>query len=342
MQPRPLDRGMRAHDAVAQAAVADGATALHRQVRPQLAVGQRDSLGDADRLVHPHAHSAIRAAGATVLEQVAVGLQQGVELAAIVPAADFLDPDTGTVVDHVLEGVGQVILARLPGGPSHGVADTVEQQLPVPDVVEPNVGEPGDRVGRLFHDPCHVAVRVRHDDAEPLIIFHLLRPDHARSVRLEPLDQRQVGIEQGVHEHDEHVGIDERLGQRHRSSRAVLDRLLHEMRRELRILLANVLFDALLQVTGDEDGLGHPELLQVIQDVAHDRPATHAQQRLGRGVGMGPESRSLAGERNDDFHGVSLSRRIEMCGPCRVSRHRPARGTRGTREPACGGEDSKW
>ena len=70
-----------------------------------------------------------------MLEEMLVGLEQRVDLAAIVPAADLADIELLPVIDHVLERVGEVELPTLPRGALHHVIDAVEQRAPILDVL---------------------------------------------------------------------------------------------------------------------------------------------------------------------------------------------------------------
>ena len=122
------------------------------------------------------------------------------------------------VVDHVLEGVGEVVLPLVRRG-AQNVIDPLEQQLPVADVVQSDVGALGDRGRGLLDDPRHVPAGIGHDDAKALIIFDFFRPDD--SIGLGRFDDREIGVEDRVDEDDEHRLVDVGPRQRHRPGPAV-------------------------------------------------------------------------------------------------------------------------
>src|SRR6266576_2407513 len=77
-----------------------------------------------------------------VLEQMLIGLEQRVYLAAVVPPRHRRGEQPAAAVYHVLERVREIVLATLPGRLRQRVRDAVEQRLPVPDVLQPDVREP--------------------------------------------------------------------------------------------------------------------------------------------------------------------------------------------------------
>ena len=74
----------------------------------------------------------------SLLEHRLVGLQQRVELARVVPPFHVHDLDACAVVDHVLECIGEVVLA-LVGRLLEYVRHAFGQQFPVADVVQADV-----------------------------------------------------------------------------------------------------------------------------------------------------------------------------------------------------------
>ncbi len=135
----------------------------------------------------------------TLLEHGAICIEQGVQLAGIVPAFHVDHFQRGAFVDHVLKSIGEKILAELRRLP-HYVIDSLEQQLPVPDVVQSDVRPLGDGVLRLLDDPRHVPAGICDDYAEALIVFDLLGPNDA--VGVGRIDDGKIGVEDGVHEDD--------------------------------------------------------------------------------------------------------------------------------------------
>ena len=178
--------------------------------------------------------------------------------------------------------------------------DPVEQRAPILHVLQPDVRPPRNRGARFLDDLGHVALRVRHDDPEALIVFDLLRPDDP--VRLRVLHDRQIGVEQRVHEDDDHGTVDVGPSEVHGAGGAVEDFLLDEARGDL-VVLPHVLFDFLLQVTRDDDQLVElPGPPQRIHHVIHHRPARDIHERLGHALGQRQEAGAFAGHRHDDFH----------------------------------------
>src|SRR6266571_328952 len=230
-----------AQDAVRDRALGDVAPRLDRDVRPDRHVVQRDAFFHVDR-----GHDGAAGTGApgqarpAPLEQVAVRLEQRVHLAAVVPPRGLPHAQPPATVHHVLKRVRQVELAALAGWLLQHVRDALEQRLPILDVLQPDVRQPGHGGVRLLDDPPHVASAVRHDHPEAAVVLDLLGPDDPMCVRR--LDEREVGVEQGVHEDDQdrtlHVGpreID-------RSRRAVQRLLFDESRLDV-VMLDDVALD---------------------------------------------------------------------------------------------------
>src|SRR5207302_9445194 len=115
--------------------------------------------------------------------------------AGVEPAGNVDYADLGTLVDHVLEGVGEKIFALVLRLLQHPV-DSFEKQLPVANVVQSDVGATRDRSRWLLDDPGHVAVLVGTDNAAPLVVLYLLDQDD--SVGLDTLNFRQVGAEDRI------------------------------------------------------------------------------------------------------------------------------------------------
>src|SRR5690606_26474331 len=126
--------------------------------------------------------------------------------------------------------------------------------------------------------------------------------DHARLALGEITHDREVRVEERVHEGDQDVLIDERLSQLDRARGPVLDGLLDEVRPEVRVRLRDVRLDRFLQVARDENDLLDAQRLEIVQDVAHDRLVADLHQRLRRHVRMRPEPRPLPREGDHDLH----------------------------------------
>ncbi len=114
-------------------------------------------------------------------QQRLVGLQQGVELAGIVPPAHLGGEDAAAVLDHVLECIGEIILA-LVGRRGQYVIDPGPERVHVPDVVKPYVGQLRHRFGGLLDDAGHEALVIGDHHSEALVVFHFLGPDDSVGV----------------------------------------------------------------------------------------------------------------------------------------------------------------
>src|SRR5690606_13171698 len=189
-QGRVFDRRFRANDRIGDPDVSQNRAALDRYVGADLDVLEGDTLGDAHGPMHANVRAAFGIEGtAGALPQMAVGLEQGVDLAGVVPAFDGLDAELCTAVDHVLEGVGQVVLGARAARALARVLDPLEEQRVIADVVEADVRELRDGILRLLDDALHVAVAVGDDDTEALVVLDLLGPDHAREVLGQALNE---------------------------------------------------------------------------------------------------------------------------------------------------------
>src|SRR5512138_766565 len=91
LQRRVLDRRVRTDDRIADLRVPQCAAGLDGDVRADLDVLEVYALGDAHGFVDAHVGTALRIQRATaVFEEMAVGLEDGVDLAGVVPAFDWL------------------------------------------------------------------------------------------------------------------------------------------------------------------------------------------------------------------------------------------------------------
>ena len=204
------------------------------------------------------------------------------------------------MIHHVLERVGEEELAAFAGGTLQHVFDAVEQRAPILHVLQPDVGPLGDRRIRLLHDLRHVALLVRHHDAEALVVLDLFGPDD--TVSLCVFHDRQVGVEQRVHEDDDHGSVHVRAREIYRARRPVEHLLLDEARRNV-VVLPHVRFDFLLQMARDDDQLLElPGSLERVHHVIHHRPARDIHERLGNALGQRQEASAFARHRHDHFH----------------------------------------
>ena len=240
------------------------------------------------------------------IQHLTIRLEQRVELPRVEPSTHLDRLDPRTVVDHVLERIGEIVLA-LVGRLGEHVIDAFEEQPPIADEVEADIRLPGDRRGRLLDDARHEAVGVRHHDAEALVVLDLLGPDDA--VGVGAIDDRQIGVEDRIDEDDEDRLIDVGTGERDRTGRTVLYLLLDEDRSHIEGA-SGVLLDFLLEMARDvDDLLDVAKFSEVIEDVRHHRLPGNAHHRLRHDVRVWPEPRALAGERDDDLHGALVPAR---------------------------------
>src|ERR1700680_4540476 len=302
---RVLENGLRdfrvrTDDRVTDLGAIEHRTSTDRDVGPDLRLLQRDVVFDIDRIDDGRVANVLRATRAPAFEHRLVGLDHRLDLSRVVPAFDIDDLDLGAFVDHVLERIGEKVfplILRL----LENVFDSLEQQLPVPHVVEPDVGTPRNRSLRLLDDLRHVAVFVGDNDSEPLVVLNFLDPDD--SVCVHALHLGQIRIEDRIHENDEDGLVHVVARERDRPRRAVLHFLLNEHGRHVD-LRARVLLDLLLEMTRDvNDLLDIAQILELVEDVRHHRLAGDLHHRLGREVRVRTKPGALARQRDDHFHG---------------------------------------
>src|ERR1700737_885542 len=305
-QRGPLYRRPRPDDRVAYLDALEHGTRSDGDVRTDFRFLERHVVFDVNGIDDSRVTGILRPACAATGKHRLVRLDHRLDLASVVPALDIDDFDLRALVDHVLERVGEKILALILRLRQH-VLDALVQQLPVLDVVKSDVGALGYRGLRLLDDLRHVAVLVGHDDAESLVVLYLLDPDD--SISVDGLHLGKVGVENRVDEDYEHRLIDVVPCERDGAGGAVLDFLLDENGRHVH-LRPRVFLDLLLQVARDvNDLLDVSKLLQLVEHVRHHRLARNLHHRFGREVRVRPETRSLAGQRNDHFHGALVPSR---------------------------------
>src|SRR5258708_5244015 len=138
---RALDRGVlylgpAAENAVGDGAAHDRAARFNRDIGADGRVLERDAVLDKDGILDLHARRHLGGtARSAMLEQMLVGLEQRVDLTAIVPTAHVADVEFLPVIDDVLERVGEVELPTLLWRTLHHVIDAVEQGAPILDVL---------------------------------------------------------------------------------------------------------------------------------------------------------------------------------------------------------------
>ncbi len=287
-------------DAVAQPAAADYGAHTDADVGPDV------------RILDPgagcHAYGRLDVARRRIVRQtrpagqkdLPVRIEQRLELAAVPPVPHFGGQDPVAVIDHVLEGVREEVLAELRGLPHH-VMDALEQQLPVADVVQPDVGQARDGLGWLLHDRRHAAVVVGEDHAKPLVVLDFLRPDDAIDV-FALAYQSEIGVEQGIHEHDQDRPAHVRFGEANRIGGPELLDLLHAREPEIGALSGQPLLDSTRQVAHDSDDLVDARFVENVEHVRENRPVPDLQERLRNGVRLWAKAGSLAGQRQNGLH----------------------------------------
>src|SRR6266480_80496 len=254
-----------------------------RNVGPDLRFPERDVVFDVDRIDDRRVAGIFGAPCAPALEHRLVRFEHRLDLAGVVPPLDVDHFDLRPLLDHVLERVGQKILALILGLFEYPVY-ALEQELPVPDVVKANVRSLRDRRLRLLDDLRHVAILVGDDDAESLVVLDLLHPDD--SIGVDAFHLAQIGVEYRVHENDEHGLVDVVSCERNGAGSAVLNLLLDEHRWHIH-LRARVLLDFFLQMAGDvDDLLDVAKFFQLVEDVRHHRLPRDLQHWLGGDVRM--------------------------------------------------------
>src|SRR5690606_13623704 len=143
------DAAVAADDRLGNRRVTHHAAPLDRDIGTDCRTLDDAPFLDQHRLDDPHVATVRRVAGGALREQDPVGLQRRSELAAVVPAGHLGSPDPAAVLDHVLERVGQVVLALHRRGCKH-VIDAGPERVYVADPVESDVGELADRRRRLL------------------------------------------------------------------------------------------------------------------------------------------------------------------------------------------------
>ena len=165
------------------------------------------------------------------------------------------------------------------------MVDSFEQKAVVPYVIEADVRQARNRLLRFFNDALHVAVAVRHDHAESLIIFNLFRPDQTVGLRV-TIDDGEIGIEQSVDKDDQQRPLDERPRQVDGAGRTILYLLLDEYGRHIEFRL-HMRADHLLQVPRNEYELFYFEALEdVFHHIIEHCLARDLQQRFGDCMGV--------------------------------------------------------
>src|SRR5215208_3937257 len=259
-----VEPGISADYRIADLAAADPGALFYRDIGSDLTVLQDHSIFDVDRVVDRHPRVA-RPAGSALGQQNSVGLQQSVQLAAIIPATDLGGQNPLPMLDHPLESIGQVPLA-LVGRIREHVVDALPQAVRGLDVIEPDIGQLRDRGRGLLDYAGHVTLRVGDHHSEALIVLHLLGPDDP--VRIGPVDEGEVRLEDGIDKNDQHRPFYIGPRQVDSTGSAVLNLLL-DVTRWNPVAGSGKGFDLLLQVTSDEDQLGDIQTLQPVHDPIH-------------------------------------------------------------------------
>ncbi len=242
----------------------------------------------------------------TAAQQVAVGFEQGLGLAAVEPLVQFGGAEAGAVLDHAHEDGGQVVLPfhRVAGG--DGLVDVIHEAAAVLEIVETDLGQFGNgSVGLLDHIDDQIVPQ--HIDAETLVILHFLGVDQAVAVGAEFGDALEFGDEDGVVEDHQHVvpfmNVLPRQGNGVGRAETIL---LHDVATgDLGKLLLHAGLDLLAVLVGDEDQLDVAEHQQAADDMFEDGLAGHVNQGFGLGMGVRAQAGTLAGDGKNDFHGRS-------------------------------------
>src|SRR6188472_4653835 len=104
LQLHSTQPGVSTDDRVANPAAADPGPPLDGDVRADFAPLDADPILDVDRIVYGDAGK-IFPASCALTKQCFVGLQQRVELTAVVPSANLCGQDSLAVLDHPLKGI---------------------------------------------------------------------------------------------------------------------------------------------------------------------------------------------------------------------------------------------
>lgn len=289
-------------DGITDDAAGNDATGGNGDMGPDNAVPDNDTGFDVHRrnnegVAHLTGHVV------DIFQEQAVGLQESLRLAAVQPGVDLGRPETAAVADHTHEDGGEIVfpLHRFPGG--NGLPEGGHEALRILQVVEPHLGQFGDGGFGLFHHVDDV-VALEHIDAEALVVFHFLGVDEPVAVGTEGRNGQEVRDENGVVEH--HQQVIPRGNARRRQGDGVgrpLALLLDQVGTgQVGILFRHEGTDLLAVFVGNEQVFVRRQGQQPIDDMLQDRLAGHMDQRLGLGMGVGPQTGTLAGHGENNFH----------------------------------------
>src|SRR3954468_7918497 len=119
--------GVSTDDRIANSAAADLRSPLNGDIRTDFAPLDADFVLDVDRIVYGDAGE-VRSASGSLAKQDLVGLQQRVELAAVVPSSTLCGEDSLAMLDHPLKCVRQIPFSLI-GRIGEHVIDALPQAI---------------------------------------------------------------------------------------------------------------------------------------------------------------------------------------------------------------------
>ncbi len=170
------------------------------------------------------------------------------------------------------------------------------------DIVRTDDGQAVLKGIRLFDQVAHQPIAALDHHAETPRILDLF--DVEDSVQISTFQPGQVRLEDRVHEDNEHRPTQVCSRQPY-SVGLAQELLLFDVAGRVGIIAGFViLLDLVAQPTDDKDELLHLHIQvgQLVQNVAQHRLASHVDQRLGLGPGMGSHPFAESRQGDDDFH----------------------------------------
>ncbi len=189
------------HDAVLQGHSGQGAVVAYGHVGAHGAVLQGHVLADNAGLNNGGSGVVDLAGFYAVLQQPGVGLQQGFGEAAVQPFLYGGGAELAALLDHHLQGVGELELATGANVVVHQVLQGFLEGLNILDVVNAHDGLVAHEFLGLFYQAADAALVVGHGHAKAAGVLDLVGVQHVLGGASEALD---VGVEQGVAQYDEH------------------------------------------------------------------------------------------------------------------------------------------
>jgi len=259
---------------------------------------QQHRIGNNGRLGHQRLAPFLQ-----VLQVALVREHRGVLVAAVEPLGYAAGHEHHALVLHVLQGIGELVLALVLDVVVEQVLQLAAQVLAVLEIIDADDGQVRHKLLRLFHKVGDLAGGVQLHHPKGLWVGHLLHPNGAGHARI----QGKVGLKQGIGK-GHHQGASQRiLGAQNGVGRAQRLVLVHNgALRPHRFGNGHEAFLHRIAKPPDDEGhLVHrfaAHLGNVFHEALHNGLARDRNQRLGNGEGVGAHALAHAGHRNDNLH----------------------------------------